>query len=429
MAGEDDVLANNSDADILRMVDDGTDGNDETDGESAGDADEITFSDAEADADAETDDESENESGSKNARSKNEEAGDDEPDADPEPTGNGEIGDYSPVPRAELLKAYPDIFKRFPQIQNTFGREEAFTELFPTVEDAQNAADYQESFLAFEQNIASGDPTHLLQSVKNLDPNIFGKFTGNFMDTLYKVDRDQFNEVLRPITKKLVRHIFADGVRTKNENLVNAAQWFSDYLFGTEVEKIPADQKPITTKTKEQEDFERRREEHTEREYNTSFTEVLGYVDRKLDTFLSNIDPNNKLTPYTKRVLVRDIKEEVGAALRKETPLQRTIGNLWGRGKKFGYTPELRQKIGNLYLARAKQVAPAIAKRLVKEAMGTSGPKPTIKKTNIASGGRPSANGNNATKTASSKAPDPKQIDWSKSSDGDILRGKATVRK
>jgi hypothetical protein len=428
--GDDDVLANNSDLDILRM--DGTDAESDGDDEAAetGD-DEITFSDADetGDADAEADDESGDETPeSKNARSKNAKAGDDESDADEELAGDGEVGDYSPVPREALLKAYPDIFKKFPQINNTFAREQAFTELFPTVEDAQTAADYQEAFIGFEQNIATGDPKHLLESVKKLDANIFSRFTGNFMDTLYQVDRDQFNKVVEPITKRLVRHIFADGVRTKNENLVNAAQWFSDYLFGTEVEKIPAEQKPVNTKTKEQEEFERRKEEHAEREYHSSLTEVFGIVDKKLDTFLSNIDPNNKLSAYTKRVLLKDIKEEIGATLRKETPLQRTIGNLWGRGKKFGYTPELRHKIGNLYLTRAKQVAPAIAKRLVREATGNTGPKPTIKKTNISSGGRPTANGNKAT-TASSKAPDPKQIDWSKSSDADILRGKATVRK
>lgn len=421
----DDVLDNNSDLDILRMDNDAeSDGNDETpDGDDEG-----TFSldDETSDADSETDDESESESDESGDGKRGSNADDEsESDVDEEFTGD-EVGDYSPVPKAELLKAYPDIFKKFPQIQNTFNREEKFTELFPTVEDAQTAQDYQEAFHNFENHIASGDPTHLLDSIKKMNPETFGRFTGNFMDTLYKVDREQFNSVLSPITKRLVRHIFAEGIRSKNENLVNSAQHFSDYLFGTEVEKIPQDRKEETRKNPEQEKFEKERQEHEERAYGSSLQEVGSYVDRKLDTYLSNIDPNNKLSAYAKKNLVRDIKEEIGSALRKETPLQRTLGNLWGRGKKVGYSPEIKKRIGDLYISRAKQVAPTIVKRLVKEAIG-GGPKPTVKKTSLPSGGKPTANGNKA-RTVSSKTVDPKLIDFNKSSDADILRGKVTLR-
>lgn len=425
---DEDILDGNSDLDILRMESDdaGTGGDDdesEIDGESDGELDAETSD--ETDDESETDDET-------SANGKNKSKADASSDDDDEFSGDetpDEIGDYSPVPKDQLLKAYPDIFKKFPQIKNTFAREEKYTELFPTVEDAETAAGYQEAFSNFEGHIANGDPAHLLDSVKKMNQETFNKFTGNFFDTLYKIDREQYNEVLKPIARRLVKYVYGEGLRNNNENLQHAAEHISQLLFqNPNVEQLPDDRKKPESKSAEQEKFEREKTEHNQRLYNTSLGEVGSYVDKKMDSFLSNIDTGGKLSDYAKKKLITDIKEEVGSALSKETPLMRTLGNLWQRAAKFGYTPDIKKRIAEMYTSRAKQVAPAIAKRLYREATG-SGPKPTKKTTNLTpGGGKPSANGNKG-KSLSSKTPDIKTIDFSKSSDADILRGKATLKK
>lgn len=428
--GDEDLLASSSDADILRMEPDdaGTGGNDdesetEFDGE---------FGDGNGDEtsdEPETDDESESEADETSGKAgKNKPAA--EVDDDEFSGESDEIGDYSPVPKEQLLKAYPDIFKKFPQIKNTFAREERFTEIFPTVEDAETAANYQEAFNNFESHIASGNPEHLLDSVKKMNRSTFEKFTGNFLDTLYRVDREQYNEVLKPVARRLIKYVYGEGLRSGNENLQHAAGHISQLLFSNpNVEQLPDDRKKPQGKTPEEEEFERKKAAYDERMYNTSVSEVGSYVDKKLDAFLSNIDTGGKLNDYAKKKLIVDIKEEVGAALGKETPLMKTLGNLWKRAGQFGYTPEIKKRIADLYTSRAKQVAPAIAKRLYREATG-SGSKPTKKTTNLSpGGGKPSANGNKGGKNFGGKVPDVKTIDFSKTSDRDILAGKISTRK
>lgn len=426
--GDEDLLSNNSDVDILRMEPDdaGTGGNDdesevESDREFGDETSDETPDESESESD-ETDETAADRKKSKTAA----ESDDDEFSGE-----SDEIGDYSPVPKDQLLKAYPDIFKKFPQIKNTFLREEKFTELFPTVEDAETAAGYQEAFSNFENHIASGNPEHLLDSVKKMNQQTFERFTGNFLDTLYKVDREQYNEVIRPVARRLIKYVYGQGINTGNENLQHAAGHISQLLFGNpNVEQLPDDKKKSQEKNPEQEEFEKKKAAHEQRMYDTSVGEVGSYVDKKMDVFLSNIDTAGKLTDYAKKKLVVDIKEEVGRVLGKETPLMRTLANLWKRASQFGYSPESKRKIADLYTSRAKQVAPAIAKRLYREATG-SGSRPTKKISTLTpGGGRPSANGNKGSKIVSSgKMPDVKTIDYSKSSDRDILAGKIVTRK
>jgi hypothetical protein len=423
--GDEDLLSNNTDADILRMEPDDADtGGDNDESETSSDAE---FSDETPDDASETDESENDETGTDGKKSRSEKTADDD---DGEFSGEtDEIGDYSPVPKDQLLKKYPDLYKNFPQIKTTFDREERFTEIFPNIEDAETAAQYQEIFHNFESNIANGDPSHLLDSVKKMDQNTFNKFTGNFLDTLYRVDRDQYNEVLRPVARRLIKYAYGEGLRTQNENLQNAAGYISQLLFGNpNVEQLPDDRKKVQEKDPEREKFEREKAEHNERMYNTALVEVGSFVDKKLDGFLSNIDNDGKLNDYAKKKLITDIKEEIGRRLGKETPLQRTLGNLWQRAGKFGYSPDIKRRIAELYTTRAKQVAPAIAKQLYREATG-SGSKPTKKTSPLVPGaGRPSANGNKGRTASSGKTPDIKMIDYGKSSDSDILRGKITLK-
>src|SRR5262245_51212983 len=45
----------------------------------------------------------------------------------------------TPVRRREILKKYPNLFKDFPYLEKAYYREQQFTELLPTIEDARNA--------------------------------------------------------------------------------------------------------------------------------------------------------------------------------------------------------------------------------------------------------------------------------------------------
>src|SRR6185436_17783046 len=55
----------------------------------------------------------------------------------------------TPVARREILKKYPTLFKDFPYLEKAYYREQQFTELLPTIDDAKQAVAKSETLDKF----------------------------------------------------------------------------------------------------------------------------------------------------------------------------------------------------------------------------------------------------------------------------------------
>lgn len=392
---------------------------------------------AETDEDAESEDEDADE----HAEDEDAEASEDEDVLEDEESK--EAGAFGPVDKKALLAKYPKLFKDFPDLGKTFAREQKFTEIFPTLEDAEQASQMAQEYAGLSQRIMRhGDSKTLLSEVKRIDPKAFQRFASGFLDSVNDLDRGTYNEIVTPIIRDVVRYVFTQGNNLGNENLVNSARYFSKVLFGNpEVEQLETRKKPQQQDKEadpEREQFERDRANFYSERFKAAAADVGQQIDSDLGSDLdSNIDPQNKMSAFFRDALKERIIKAVHNQLANEPQHARTMNGLWEKAKAAGYPSGMLAKIKQTYLARAKQILPAVRARVKQEAFKT-GPVPgskksdnklTAKSRNIPVGRAPSGrspegntNGNKG------KAPTGRDVDWRHTSDRDILDGRYTPK-
>ena len=140
------------------------------------------------------------------------------------------------------------------------------------------------------------------------------------------------------------------------------------------------------------------------------------------DTIEFALAKHKDLTPFMKGAIKRSIGAEVERQLTADQQHMGAMGRLWKASKG---TPSDKARIIDTYLARAKQVLTTAKNKALTEA----GFSTTVSKQQQGeerrreptTGGRP---GSSAPRQYSAK-----EIDWSKTSDEDILADKPTLRK
>ena len=65
--------------------------------------------------------------------------------------------ELSRVSYKEVKEKFPSFFKDFPSLKHAFFREQQFTELFPTLEDAKKAIEDQQQFQEITEAVIEGD--------------------------------------------------------------------------------------------------------------------------------------------------------------------------------------------------------------------------------------------------------------------------------
>jgi hypothetical protein len=397
-------------------------GNEETEDAEIEDA-EVEGSEDEGDADAED--------------AEDEEVLDKEEDT--EDDANADAGSFGPVDKKALLAKYPKLFKDFPELGNTFQREQKFTELFPTVEDAETASAMAQEYNGVGRKImVEGDATFLLNQIHRTNPQSFERFTDNFLEGVRRVDRDQYNAICEPVIQNVLRWCYVQGSNHNNENIINSARHLSKLIFGTaQVEELEPRKKP--TKSNEP-DPERVKLDKERAEFeNGRFVAASNEIGESIDDFLrdelsGNIDPSGKMSSYFKRTLIKDIIDGIHNQLKNEPAHGRTMKTLWDRARAANYPGELKTRIKNTYLARAKQILPAVRARVKQEAFRVGDERPKGDKPKSENGkskhipvGRALSN-TNSSSNGGKKMPTGRDVDWRNTSERDILDGKYTPK-
>lgn len=357
--------------------------------------------------------------------SEGDDADDDEKLEEVDLTKDIELAESSPVNLLELNKKYPKLLKEFPGLRESIVREQKFTEVFPTVEMAQEAYDRSESFKNFNSELLSGQSGNILASINKIDPKAFNKLTTGFLDTVFKIDRDQHSRLIMPVVSRAIKHVFNEGAKHKNENLQVAAQYFSDFLFGKtnpqEIpEGLPADKDDENSEARLK--VQRERDAWLKERYDVATQDIAVQIDGSLTKLIEqNLDPHNRLTPFAKNALVNKIANDLDSILGKNPRHARTMQALWARAEKSGYSAEWRNKIRDTVIESAKRILPQVRQRNYAEAVkgGKSG---KVNDSKITSGG-PSGKRNGRTASGTKK-----EIDWNKTSELDYVNGKITYK-
>lgn len=278
----------------------------------------------------------------------------------------------TPVRRAEILKKYPSVFKDFPYLEKAYYREQQFTEIFPTLDEAREAVSSKETLDHFESDLIKGDTEKILSSVKSTSPKGFAKLVDDYLPTLARVDEKSYHHVIGNILSHTIQQMVAEGKRGKNEALEAAAHILNQFAFGTSDYVAPKkltveeDDKP-DEKTSE---LERRENEINQREFIKAKDEISTRVNNVLKaTIDGNIDPKESMTSYVKKQASREAMETISELIEKDSRFRVILDKQWEVAAKNNFDKSSMERIRQTCITKAKSLLPSVIKKARNEAL------------------------------------------------------------
>lgn len=369
------------------------DGDDEGDGSDDGadgdDDDSSDESDDDKDGDEEDDDDAD-----KDGKDKK----DDKKDDDEVDTSRPTIKD--------IKTAYPDFFKKFPQMREMYFREREFSGLFPTVDDAKEASAKSEVFDNLNNDLTRGNPLTLLQSLAENNGRALVKVADNLLPSLLAVDKDLYLRTVIPVMEEVARSMHKKGVADKNKNMAAAAQFLSHFITGSY--EIPKERDHQRGPTDRERDLEREVATAQQRDFNNAQSEVSDQLQTRLERdIMMELDKDRGLSDFMKKSIVAKVLEEVETVVGKDGRFVASQKALWRRASANGFRREDKASIRDAFLARVKPLVPGIRNRILNEARGRkSAGKDGQRKRQMPNSNAP-VSGRGGTRT-----PNAREIDW-----------------
>jgi len=306
----------------------------------------------------------------------------------------------TPVRRKEILTKYPTLFKDFPYLEKAYYREQQFTELFPTIDEAKDAQEAVGTLNRFEQEVLDGRTTTILKSVKETNPESFNKIVDNYLVALKDTDEMAYYHVLGNISKNTIVAMVQESRRTGNEALQSAATILNQFLFGsTEFQRPTNLSKEENPQDKGREDkVAKREQEFTQRQFESTRGELNTRVNSTITrTIEANIDPKGSMSGYLKGAAIREVTEGLQRLTQKDVRFTALADKLWDAAFKDGFSQTSKDRIRQAYLSKAKTVLPALIKQARINALRGVGRRVSSEEVSqqeprkgpVASGGRP----------------------------------------
>lgn len=322
---------------------------------------------------------------------------------------------------AQIKTKYPELLKDFPALRSIYYREQQFSDIFPTPADAKEASENNEAFTSIRNDVFDGDGTKFLEALKESDQ--LDNFAGKVLNSLYKVSPEAQWKALAPVFQNAIRAFYKSS---NDENDQNAALRLAQYLFG---DPEVASGKKNAVKIEEPKENKEKDNWKTER-YNTFYIDTLSGIHDTVKSEILSGMKDEALSNFIKDAIADKVLSELQTQLKSDSSHMNYMGRLWDKANSNGYTTADKTSITNAFLARAKAIVPGIRRKLIAEALGTS-VKTSKEKTEIVERGQNRREPGNSGRTPvnGNKVYSPKDIDFSKTSEMDILNGNVTLKR
>lgn len=313
----------------------------------------------------------------------------------------------------EIKAKYPDIVKDFPGLRGYFYQAAEYSKIFPSVEDAKEALEDNEAFIALRESVISGDSESFIDALKTQSDDSVALFGYNFLCKVSEKDGKAYSKIITPLFENLVRHVYNSS---NDENVKNAAMVFSAALWGTT--EVAEGKKTFTQK------IEAPKKNDDTESFNKCLNEVSTKTNNALGVIISNgLDPDNSLTPFLKKSIVNSCIEEIWTHLAKDPEHNSVMKARWNRAKLNGFTEDDKTKIISTLLVRAKTLIPSIRTKLKNDALGITkkASDEKIKKIESTISRKEVSGGGSGRSSKSDSTPKNGKADYRKMSDLDIL--------
>jgi hypothetical protein len=276
------------------------------------------------------------------------------------------------VRRKDVLNKYPNIFKDFPHLDKAVYREQKYSEILPTLEDARIAAEKAETLDGFGKELNEGKTTTILQAVKEESPDAFHSLVDNYLGQLREVDENAYFHVLGNV----IKHTIITMANSNDEDVKAAAAIVNKFIFRTDDFVPPTTLSKTSTKDSREDEIEQKRQEFRQEQLDTYVNTINTKVENSIKSAIDkNIDPRESMNPYVKRQAIRDCSEELEKQISSDKRFSALLDKLWERASESGFKSDSLDKIRVAYLSKAKNLLPAIIRKTRNEALKGLGKK------------------------------------------------------
>lgn len=322
-----------------------------------------------------------------------EDEGEDKEDKEDKEEDKEDEEELTRVSYKEITGQFPEFFKKFPDLKHAFFREQQFTEIFPTVEDAQRAAEAQSAYEEIANSVIDGDANKFLQELKTENPDSLERFAENFLPALSEVNKNAYFNIITPQVQKFVKNVYAHGINEKDDNIKNAAKIVHKILFGGAYEDVEKDIPSVMRQDKVESEVDKDKQRYFNGKYQVLYKEITdlcyGKLEEEIAKGLSDLDKSNK---GLKRILAGEIKSKVLSDMEKDAAYLGRMQSLWGREKRSGFGGQLKTSFLTTFMAKAKTMIGKHRSEVRREALGKEAGKNGDGATRI-SGGAQSKSG------------------------------------
>jgi hypothetical protein len=280
----------------------------------------------------------------------------------------------TPVRRKEILAKYPKLFKDFPYLEKAYYREQQFTEVFPTVQEAKTAVEKSKVIDQLERELLNGDITSVLRAARQENQESFHRIADNYLGALRSVDQQAYYHVLGNVVKDTIITMVreARNLGEQGAPLQAAANILNQFVFGSQ------NFKPPTTLAKQvRPEDQNREQEFQQREYQrvmSSFESTKDDLQTRADNVLKStidqhIDPNGTMTGYVKKNATKDAFDSLETLISKDARFRGLLDKLWEKAFQSNFDKDTTDKIKAAYLSKAKTLLPSVIKKARNEAL------------------------------------------------------------
>jgi hypothetical protein len=280
----------------------------------------------------------------------------------------------TPVRRKEILAKYPKLFKDFPYLEKAYYREQQFTELLPTVQDAKIAVEKAQILDRAEQQIMSGDISAVLAAAKQESQDAFYKIADNYLPALRRVDQQAYYHVLGNVIKDTIVTMVREGRALGDQGapLQAAANVLNQFVFGSQ------NFTPPSTLSRQVNPNEQYREQQIQQQDSqriySQFEGVKDDLQTKADNVLKStidghIDPRGTMTDYVKNHATKEAFENLETLIGKDARFRSLLDKLWEKAFQTNFDKSATDKIKAAYLSKAKTLLPSVIKKARNDAL------------------------------------------------------------
>jgi hypothetical protein len=216
------------------------------------------------------------------------------------------------------------------------------------------------------------------------------------------------------------------ALRSDNPDIQQSARNLNWFLWKTtDVEK---DEGFKPTKDPKEDKLTQREQEFERKQLDTFTKDTQSVGLSKAHRLITKSLADFGLAPITEKHLTDEILKRTLEAMDKDVRYSGQMKQLWNKARTDGFVTEGKESIINAFLSRAKLTIPRIRQQVLAEAkvsakQGSDDNKQNRKPTRLS--------GNNAAGKGAQPIGkvDPKAVDWNKTSERDLLDGKAPVMR